>query len=143
MKIIKNIWYPGSSMADEKWIEYLQNSFRGNWIFSSNTSFEDWGNLPGEKIQLDTFEFKKMNERIETLVISRHPGFKTGQEVLESGILSYVQPTKFIYDPGSTLGDLHCHLESGLIISDLGYDLNRIIVLPKLGRQYCEFERKN
>lgn len=143
MEIMKTIWYPGSSMADQKWIEYLQKSFRGNWIFSSQSSFEDWVNLPGKRIQLDTFEFNKMNQGIETLVISWHPGFKTAQEVVESGILSHVQPTKFIYDPGRTIGDLQHHLESELIFSDLGFDLKQIVVLPKLGHQYCEFERKN
>jgi hypothetical protein len=129
-------------MADEKWIEYLQNSFRGNWIFSSNSSFEDWVKLPGKRIQLDTFEFNKMNQRIETLVISRHPGLRTAQEVVESGILSHIQPTKFIYDPGRTIGDLQHHLESELIFFNLGFDLKRIVVVPKLGHQYCEFEKK-
>jgi hypothetical protein len=76
------------------------------------------------------------------LVISWHPGFKTAQEVVESGILSHVQPAKFIYDPGRTIGDLQHHLESNLIFSNLGFDLKRIVVLPELGHQYCEFEKK-
>ena len=139
---MKTIWYPGSSMADEKWIEYLQDSFRGNWLFSSNSSFEDWGNLPGKRIQLDTFEFNIINQRMETLVISWHPGLKTAHEVVESGILKHIQPSKFIYDPGTTIGNLQNHLESELIFSNLGFELKRIVVLPKLGHQYCEFERK-
>ena len=84
-----------------------------------------------------------MNQRIETLVISWHPGFKTAQEVVESGILSHVQPTKFIYDPGSTIGHLQYHLESEFIFTNFGFDLKQIVVLPKLGHQYCEFERRN
>lgn len=138
---IKKIWYPGSSHADEEWIKYLQNSFSGNWLFSDTVEFSNWMNLPGERKIIDTFNFSQLKRNFDTLIISRHPGLKTSEEVVNSKILDYTMPQKFIYDPGANNGDIQEHLNAAKIFTKLGYELRHIIVLPLLHHQFCELDK--
>jgi hypothetical protein len=138
---MKKIWYPGSSYANEEWIKYLQNSFKGNWLFSDINEFSDWMNLPGERKIIDTFNYSQLKMEVDILIISRHPGLRTSEEVVLSNILDEVSPQKFIYDPGANNGDIQEHLNAAKIFIKLGYDLRHIIVLPSLQHQLCEFDK--
>jgi len=139
---MKNIWYPGSSYADEKWIKYLQNTFKGRWIFADTAYFSDWKSLPGERKKFDTFNFTQLNMKVDILIISSHPDLKTTEEVVANGILDHVRPQKFIYDPGTNKEDIHEHINATNLLANRGYSCKHIIVLPSLLHQYCEFDRR-
>jgi hypothetical protein len=138
---MQNIWYPGSSYADKKWIEYLQNNYSGNWLFSDINEFSDWLNLPGERKIFDTFNFNKLNAKIDILIISRHSGMRTSEEVINSKILDHINPQKFIYDPGTNIGEIEEHLKASKLFSNLGYNIKQIVLLHSLYHQICEFEK--
>lgn len=142
--MVKKIWYPGSAYASTKWATYLQNTFKGTWYYSDIVDFTEWNHLKGVRIKADTFgelPDKLLNEKIDILIISRHPGLKSGLEVIESGILEKVNPNVFVYDPGADVGNLSQHLEVIESFNYLGYKLDKIVVLPDLYHQYCEFRK--
>jgi hypothetical protein len=144
---MKNIWYPGAARASMEWISYLQKTFPGKWLFSDNLPISEWNwqNLKEgmKRIQFDTLDTLP-KDVIETpfnvLIISSHPGLKDFKEIHKSGILKHFQPQSIIFDPGSpAIGNIQSHLKEAPLFNQLGYSLDRIVVLPYLNHQYCEF----
>jgi hypothetical protein len=74
------------------------------------------------------------------LILSRHPGLRTFDEILNSQILEYNKPVFFIYDPGTNSGDIKQYINEVLIFNTIGYKLNNIVVLPHLHYQFCEYK---
>lgn len=142
--MVKKIWYPGSAYASKEWASYLQKTFKGTWFYSDNLDFEEWNHLKGVRIKADTLEVlpdKLLNQEFDVLIISNHPGLKDGIQVIASGILDKVSPDVFIFDPGANVGDLSRHLKEIESFKSLGYKLDKIVVLPELLHQYCEFRK--
>ena len=82
--------------------------------------------------------------QINTLVISWHPGLKTFEEIFQSCILRMINPEKFIFDPGSSrIGEIENHLRDIELFNNQGYVLDKIVVLPYLQHQYCEFSNSS
>lgn len=142
---MKKIWYPGSAKASEAWAKYLQDTFKGFWFYSDMNDYTEWTNLPGRRMKLNTLEplpDEILRQEINTLIISRHSELKTFEEIIQSDILTSIAPQKFIYDPGSSrIGDIERHLNEIYLFKEQGYVLDKIVVLPHLEHQYCEFNR--
>ena len=142
--MVKKIWYPGSANASTEWASYLQNAFKGTWYYSDINNFTEWNHLKGVRIKADTLEVlpdKLLNQEFDVLIISRHPNLRDGIQVIASGILDKVSPDVFIFDPGANVGDLSRHLKEIESFKSLGYKLDKIVVLPELLHQYCEFRK--
>jgi hypothetical protein len=134
------IWYPGSAYSDLKWIQYLQETFKGDWLFSDINNFDSWDNIRGSKKIGDTLVLAiTQKSNVNTLIISRHPNFRDIDGVIDAGILNTTQPQVFIYDPGSNPGVLEEHYKAAEKLQALGYSLKRIVLIPDLYHQYCEF----
>lgn len=144
-QIIKKIWYPGSAYASEVWAKYLQDTFKGLWFYSDINNYTEWLDLRGRRLRLNTLEplpDEILHQQFNTLIISRHSGLRTFEEIIHSGILSIIAPQKFIYDPGTTrIGDIEQHLNEINLFKEQGYIIEKIVVLPHLEHQYCEFNK--
>lgn len=122
-------------------------SFSGRWIFSDRSNSWAWqSNRKFVRHTCDTLEtpiptfLKDLN--LNTLIISRHSGLRTFEDILVSQILQHYQPVNLIYDPGTNNGDINQHIKEIPQFSEIGYKLNKIVVLPHLQHQYCEYEFK-
>lgn len=141
---MNKIWYPGSAHAPEEWAKYLQETYRGSWFYSDIHKYTEWNQLQGRRIIANTHEPLPAvitRQRFNILIISRHSGLRSFEEIKQSGILQSVAPQYFIYDPGTPrTGDIEQHLNEIDLFKSLGYFLVKIVVLPDLHHQYCEFK---
>jgi len=107
--------------------------------------YTEWTNLPGRRMKINTLDplpDEIIRQEINTLIISRHSGLRTFEEIIRSGILTLTAPQKFIYDPGTPrIGDIEQHLNEIDLFKEQGYILEKIVVLPHLEHQYCEFNK--
>ncbi len=145
--IIRKNWYPGSAFASKEWISYLQKTFPGKWVFTDQNEFTEWTELRGERRNINTLEplpdFIRAGH-FDTLVISMHPGLRTYEQIIHSGILQTIKPRKLIFDPGSPQpGNIESHLREADFFRHAGYLLEKIVVLPHLLHQYCEFRKSD
>ena len=144
----KQIWYPGAAYADQKWIDYLKKIARGSWLYTD--SYESFAkNINVIVINHDTFNDvppKRLRKPLHTLIMSRHPGLKDFDQIIESDILNLVKPEKFLFSPGITFGDVE-----GLVklvkgnknFEDMvGYQLKEFKMLHDMKRQYLIYRRK-
>jgi hypothetical protein len=142
---MKIIWYPGSAYASEAWAKYLQDTFKGLWFYSDMNDYTEWSKLSGKRMKINTLDplpDEIIRQEINTLIISRHSGLRTFEEINQSGILTSIAPQKFIYDPGtSRIGDIEQHLNEIDLFKERGYILNKIVVLPHLEHQYCQYNK--
>jgi hypothetical protein len=141
----KNIWYPGSAYASEDWIEFLFKTYKGKWFCTdihNNWTWDTSKNI--SRLKFDTLENPRPDFlediNLHTLILSRHAGLRTFDEILNSQILEYNKPEFFIYDPGTNNADIKQHINEVPLFNTIGYKLNKIIVLPHLHHQYCEYE---
>jgi len=140
-----NIWYPGAAYAPQDWIDYLFNEISGNWTFSDQTLTEWNWNLNIEHNRIKQCTFKLINNRIahkklETMVISFHPGLKTFEEV-KTNIFQFFKPKNIIY-----VMELFDNYNNHQLIEEIpmfeteGYICEKLVILPNLKRIYCCFE---
>ena len=139
------IWYPGSAYASQEWIDYLFKTISGNYFFSDIKDNWCWeSNKTLTRFTHDTLDNRipkvLQDLSLNTLILSRHPDLKTFGEIVNSQILQNYKPVNFIYDPGTNMGDIDQHLKENLQFSEIGYQLKKIIVLPHLEHQYCEYK---
>lgn len=144
IKSIKNIWYLGSAYASENWIEYLFKTYSGRWFCTHIHNNWTWDtNKNISRFTFDTLENPNptflINRSLHTLVLSRHPGLRTFDEIELSQILANNKPELLIYDPGTNNGDINQHINEIPLFNTIDYTLNKIIVLPHLHHQYCEY----
>ena len=99
-------WYPGcGAICFPNFLMFLKENYRYKWLFTDKCDF-DWNSrLPSFKLMIqNTFISVQNNEvwipssRIDTLVLSFHPGLKTPEEIMESGILYLANPRRFIFN---------------------------------------------
>lgn len=162
----KFVWYPGTAYAGQGWINYVQSNFcfnkklvlsdindftvgnklikskeeaihkenpafRNNLYLKHDTFFRD-----SHRANIPSFFEKK---KIDTLIISRHPGFKDPEGVIESKILELGRPNIFIYDSGSNPWDLNDQRRSIELFKDRGYSHQKTVIVPELHHQYSEY----
>lgn len=141
----KQIWYPGAAACqDQKWIDYLKKKNRGSWLYTDINVFST--EIINEIIIHDTFNDlppKRLRKPLHTLIISRHPGLKNFDQVIESDILNLVKPEKFLFSPGINFGDVEVLVKGNKIFEDIvGYQLKEFKMLHDMKRQYLIYRRK-
>jgi|TARA_B110000971_G_scaffold203487_1_gene224089 hypothetical protein len=141
----KQIWYPGAAYADQKWIDYLKKIIRGSWLYTDINEFSA-ETINGIIIKHDTFNDvppKRLRKPLHTLIMSRHPGLKDFDQIIESDILNLVKPEKFLFSPGINFGDVEVLVKGNKIFEDIvGYQLKEFKMLHDMKRQYLIYRRK-
>ena len=110
---MKLLWYPGSAAAAPAWIKHLNKLCGGAGLITSYTDMNDFDwNAPSKSVVCSGFETKELISNllnganklsplslgwVNVLVVSRHPGMHSTEEIVESQILQAVNPKIFIY----------------------------------------------
>ncbi len=140
----KQIWYPGAACADQKWIDYLKKIVRGSWLYTDNIVPSLENNV--KVIKHDTFNDvppKRLRKPLHTLIISKHPGLKDFDQIIESDILNFIKPEKFLFSPGINFGDVEGLVKGNKIFENkVGYQLEEFKILHDMKRQYLIYRRK-
>ena len=102
--------------------------------------------INGIIIKHDTFNDvppKRLRKPLHTLIMSRHPGLKDFDQIIESDILNLVKPEKFLFSPGINFGDVEVLVKGNKIFEDIvGYQLKEFKMLHDMKRQYLIYRRK-
>jgi hypothetical protein len=141
-----HIWYPGSAMASQNWIDYLIAEIEGNWTFSDKYDNWNWA-IDNRYTHFTEDTFKAIQNisiarRFNVLIISKHPGLRCFTDI-QSKILSYIRPEKFVYDRGNNICHIDNHMGEIPLFESIGYQFKRLVVAPDLQHQYCEYVRPN
>lgn len=110
---MKLLWYPGSAGADPAWINHLNQLCGGAGLTTIYTDMNDFDwNAPSKSVVCSGFETYELIAgllnspdnhspltlgKVNVLVVSRHPGMHSTEEIIESQILQAVNPKIFIY----------------------------------------------
>lgn len=145
-------WYPGSAALNQlEFLDFLERQYPGKWHYTDCSPF-DWRPNPGhvqhihntfgrefdwDEIELPTAFAGKC---VSTLVVSRHSGLKSIDEVQKSGLLRIAQPRTFLYTDGSTLETLSSPAYRDAF-NDNHYFFSHQINLPQWGRTYNVYLR--
>ena len=140
-------WYPGSSALNQlEFLDFLERQYPGKWHYTDCLPF-DWSPNPGHVQHIHNtfgreFDWDEIElpaafagKRVSTLVVSRHSGLKSIDEVQKAQVLRIAQPRTFIYTDGSTLETLSSSAYRDAF-NENNYFFSHQINLPQWGRTY-------
>ena len=143
-------WYPGSAKASESWIHYLAKEFPTDYyLYTDLNEFEWSGERHQYKVRTEECPSTRLvrnrlrgPEKDITVIVSRHPGLKSINQILESGIIEFCNPKWMIIDLGLNMGELdekHLKLE---LMEEQNYLLQEVRCLHHLHHEIDIFRRR-